>query len=255
MKPFFLGLDCYEAADYPRLLHEPAVRGLVVGDLFCEKRMFENGRLGLLEAIDAIAAAGKAIVFQCPVYVTSRNYEDVRFLLQYIRQKHTKTYVIVHDLGMVHLISQEFSEYVLLWGRMARFREYVLNRDFLQFLKSNGVTGIELTGGRFRSLAEQCGLTPYIVFGWGGYATIGRQCYNQYQGLGCCREDCLNGRYSMHDTESSFQMKINGYMMGESFSAIGEKMLAEEDTAEQIVYRKTIAEYDRLKEDANGSDL
>lgn len=248
MKPHFLGLDCYESADYSLLLAEPEVKGLVIGDLFCENRMFKNGRLGLLEAIDVIAAAKKVIVYQCPVYVTSRNIDNVRFLLQYIRQKHAKIYVIVHDLGMINMIVREFSEFEIIWGRMARFRDYVLNEDFLHMLRNTGVSGIELLDVRYRQLAEKCDLIPYIVYGWASYATIGRQCYNQYQGLGCCREACLSGRYSMHDVESTFQMTINGYMMGERFVASKESLLSEDDLAEQNVYAEKIGTYHKLKE-------
>lgn len=255
MKPHFLGLDCYETEDFSTLLADPEIMGLVLGDLFCEARMFRNSRMDLLEAVDTVASAGKAIAFQCPVYVTSRNREDVRFLLQYIRKKHVKTYAIVHDLGMVDLISREFCEFRMIWGRMARFRDYVLNRDFLCLLKSIGVCGIELCGIQYRLMAEECGLTPYIVYGWSGYVTIGRQCYHQYQGLGCCRESCLSGRYSMHDAESSFQMTINGYMMGERFAAIEENLLSESDPAEQMVYASNIEAYYQLKEVPYGTDL
>lgn len=255
MKPHFLGLDCYETEDFSTLLADPEIMGLVLGDLFCEARMFRNGRMDLLEVVDTVASAGKAIAFQCPVYVTSRNREDVRFLLQYIRKKHVKTYAIVHDLGIVDLISREFCEFRMIWGRMARFRDYVLNRDFLCLLKSIGVCGIELCGIQYRLMAEECGLAPFIVYGWSGYATIGRQCYHQYQGLGCCRESCLSGRYSMHDAESSFQMTINGYMMGERFAAIEENLLSESDPAEQMVYASNIEAYYQLKEVPYGTDL
>ncbi|MEE1396882.1 hypothetical protein [Ruminococcus sp.] len=255
MKSHFLGLDCYETEEYPTLIANPEIKGLVIGDLFCENRMFRNGRMDMLGAVDTIAAIGKAIVFQCPVYVTFRNMEDVRFLLQYIQTKHLKTYVIVHDLGMVNLISREFNDFNMIWGRMARFRDYVLNRDFLCLLKSLGICGIELCGIQYRSMAEECGLTPYIVYGWSGYVTIGRQCYHQYQGLGCNRETCLSGRYSMHDAESSFQMTINGYMMGERFVAIEENLLSESDPAEQMVYASNIEAYYQLKEVPYGTDL
>lgn len=255
MKSHFLGLDCYETKDYPTLIANPEIKGLVIGDLFCENRMFRNGRMDMLEAVDSIAATGKAIVFQCPVYVTSRNMENVRFLLQYIRKRDLKTYVIVHDLGMVNLISRDFNDFNMIWGRMARFRDYVLNRDFLHLLKSVGICGIEICGIQYRSLAEECALVPYVVYGWKDYATIGRQCYHQYQGLGCCRETCLSGRYSVHDVESPFQMTINGYMMGERFATIKENLLSENDPAEQMVYARNIEAYYQLKEVPYGKYL
>ena len=59
----------------------------------------------------------------------------------------------------------------------------------------------------------------------------------------------------MHDAESSFQMTINGYMMGERFAAIEENLLSESDPAEQMVYASNIEAYYQLKEVPYGTDL
>lgn len=247
MKQYYLGLDCYDNAYFTELVSKKDIKGLVVGDLFCNNRMFEHGIIDLLLLIDTIASHKKTIIFQCPIYVTSRNIDQISFMLKYIERKNTKTYVIVHDLGMVNLIHREFKNFEIIWGRMARFRDYVLNHDFLMLLKDIGISGFELQNLKYRYLVQNSGLMPFIVYGEMKYVTIGRQCYNKYQGLECCREDCLNGRYSMNDLESDFKMTINGYIMGERFIYNEENKLSAIDDAEQVVYAANKKEYNKLQ--------
>lgn len=243
MKQYYLGLDRYDGTDFMKIISDTSIKGIVLGDLFCNNRMFKNGIMDLITLIDMLDGHKKTLIFQCPIYVTSRDMEQINFLLEYIGRKNIKTLVIVHDIGCVNMIRRKFKRYGIIWGRMARFRDYTLNRDFLELLKIIGVSGIELCDLNYRELVEKSGLIPYVVYGEMKYQTIGRQCYNKYQDLGCCREDCLSGKYSMNDTESNFKMSINGYIMGERFVYTKENIITDDDAAEQVIYASGIERY------------
>lgn len=67
----YLGLDNYDDVSKEKI-NNIRVSGFIVGDPFCQYKMFENGNYDLIRFIDNAIDAKKDIIYQIPAYVTDR---------------------------------------------------------------------------------------------------------------------------------------------------------------------------------------
>ena len=242
MIQYYVGLNTYSHEVVQNLCSSKAVKGIILGDLFCTKRMFNNGIAEEILLMQEIIKAEKEIIFQSPLYITSRNYDEVLSILKMLDSYSINTSAIVHDMGLVHLIHKRFPTIKIIWGRMARTREYHFNDNFFTLLLKEGVCGIETAEIKFITDIKKSNLCPYLVYGNLQYITVGRQCYQMYQGLTCNRDNCLIGRYSLKESESQFCMTINGHILGEKIiydPAIFQIFLDDQNGFQNVIYADT----------------
>lgn len=239
MREYYVGFDTYDQKKISKLCADAEVRGVVLGDLFCTKRMFSGGIAEEIACISHVMKSGKTVIYQTPLYVTNRNMDEVMSVASMILEESQSHMIITEDIGVAVAVREKYPQARLIWGRMGRNREYRYNDDFLEMLKDSGFGGFETADSTLAGRVQEAGMKPFLLYGNLYYATMGRECYMKYQTGSCDRAACLSGNHCMKDKESNFKMSIDGYLLGERFSygdqnAIWE--LAEKMDAQVIVY-------------------
>src|SRR5215204_6379483 len=75
--------------------------GVILGDLFCQKRMFENEWFDLLDFAQRARSLGLEVVFQSPAYNTTRTVEQTVSLVRKLAGESLLDAALVHDVGVV----------------------------------------------------------------------------------------------------------------------------------------------------------
>jgi len=77
MKKLLVGLQKWTPDELEHVLSYPDVQvaGIILGDPFCEYRMFKHGDVDLVSLAEKAKAVGKVVVYQTPVYLTHPNFE------------------------------------------------------------------------------------------------------------------------------------------------------------------------------------
>lgn len=227
--------ETYDADRIDCLCQSDEVRGVVLGDLFCQKRMFGNGTVDLILFLEKLMLAGKEAIYQAPLYVTSRNLDEVVSILKLLSGYKGKAYVIVQDFGTAQAASRDFPGIKLIWGQMGRVREHRFSDDFLDFLKLKGFYGMETSSPE---LAARLAKRQMAVL-WGNarltYETLGRNCYLRYQTGVCDPAACLGGTYGLEMENGSFSMTIDGYMLGKKIAYLDEETYFEVCGHENVI--------------------
>lgn len=252
------GLGRYTKEDLERICGNSRVQGIVLGDLFCQKRMFPSGFLGLADGIRYAHSCGKRVVYQPPLYATSKNMEEIDTILSLMEEERKDGVVLTGDIGLAALVRQKYASLSLCWNRMGRSREYSYNPAFFSFLKENQITCFETDKEETAQKLLQAGIEPWLVYGNLYYRTMGRICYCQYElGLDSfdCQEVCNTGGYSLRAEDGSFRMSMDGYLLGEElrYSEYVRKQIQEGQVGTAVVYARTAKELERRLMEAAGA--
>jgi hypothetical protein len=161
------------------LYEKIALSGVVLGDLFCQRRMFEHADFGLPNVAQQARAAGLQIIFQTPLYLTSKNYEQSVQLVRYLSEANLLDGVLLHDIGLLQRL-KSIAGLKLWWDRHSYNRDIVVSEQLVDFLTENGVSGIEVT--RFSdadTVINKNSSSLVHIFG-PRVASFGRKCYSEY---------------------------------------------------------------------------
>lgn len=234
-KRYMVRYETYDAERIDSLCQSDEVRGIIIGDLFCQKRMFENSVVDLILFIKRILLTEKELVYQVPLYVTSRNLNEVVSILKLISGHTQNTYAIVQDFGTAEVISRDFPKIRLIWGQMGRVREHRFSDDFLNFLQLKGFYGMETSNIELAKRLTEFNIVPFFGNAQITYETIGRNCYLQYQTGICDSKACLHGKYELEKADGSFSMTIDGYMMGKRIVYINKETILEHCNKQDVI--------------------
>ncbi len=119
MREYFAGRETYDLGRIEELIEKSEVKGIILGDLFCQKRMFQNGIADLILLMDRVLASKKEAVYQVPLYVTGRNLEEVTAILRLMDGYKKESCVIVQDFGTARMTPDRIRIYALSgdrWG-------------------------------------------------------------------------------------------------------------------------------------------
>lgn len=210
----YIGLEYYD--DTPSLLFElPDIDGVIIGDPFCSHKMFRYGESDMLDYIHTLCLSDKEVIYQTPVYITSRNYNNVTRLIAYFYDKCQIKKYLVQDVGLACWIRERYTDVDLIWSHWGRNRNSLMNHDFIEFLICLGITGIETDIPERIQKISKAGLSVYAVYGNTSYNTLSRECYNSYmlnRFDGTCQRECLNGKVSL--CSKNISMTIDGHLLG-----------------------------------------
>jgi hypothetical protein len=153
--------------------------GVILGDLFCQKRMFEHDWFDILDFAQQARRFDFDVVFQTPVYNTPRTMELTLALIRKLYHVHCLDSVLVHDIGMLEAVKQ-YEGVALWWDKFAFNRDMIVSAALLDFLQSQNVSHIEMMrpADIEKTAPHACnGLLhaygPRIV-------SFGRVCYTEY---------------------------------------------------------------------------
>lgn len=208
------GLSQYDDITKEKLAASP-FDGYVIGDLFCSKKMFAYGEAGLYRFADVLQAVNKEMMYQSKMYLTDRVFSDEMCKIRFLHEKCGVNKVLVQDIGLALSIREAFPSAEVIWSRMGRNRNSIMNHSMLDFLLSMGVRAIETDDTLKASLVANY-MNVYAVYGAVRYHTLSRDCYCRYllnHFDGSCERECLKKKMTL--SHEGFSMTVNGHMLGE----------------------------------------
>lgn len=215
-----IGVEIYNREVIQKICENPKTDGVVIGDLYCQKRMFENGIYDMFEYIDVLKQYGKKVIFQTPRYITDRNMEQELEKLRFLVEKKHIDGVIVQDIGVAAEIADLFPDLEMIWGRMGYNRNPVVNKSFFEFLKRYHVLSVETADKKRQKVFQEMGLKVYNIVGELRYHTVNRECYYMYQNDifdQTCDRGCLKREQELVQTNGAIRMSVDGYMLGRRY--------------------------------------
>lgn len=210
----YIGLENYDDAS-SMLFESPEIDGIIIGAPFCSHKMFRYGESDMLDYAHTICLANKEVIYQTPVYITSRNFNSVTSLIAYFHDKCQVKKYLVQDVGLVCWIRERYTDVDLIWSHWGRNRNSLMNHDFINFLICLGIAGIETDIPERIQKICKAGLPVYAVYGNTSYNTLSRECYNSYmlnRFDGMCQRECLHEKMSL--CNQNFSMTIEGHILG-----------------------------------------
>ncbi len=213
----YCGLNFYTVNEINSLIQTNMIDGIVLGDWFCQRKMFEYGESQLYDFINIVGRSSKILIYQTPIYITTRNRMQVIDTIKYIDSNFVDSIILTQDIGILKFTKDNCSNIEIAWSRMGRTREYSFNKLFYEALRELGICLFETESLTMAKDLMDNDIQPLYVYGNTHYRTIGRRCYCQYE-LNAPKEDCSRfcreSEYEMETLDGSYSMSIDGYMLG-----------------------------------------
>ncbi len=228
----------YEYYDWDRLnslINDVEVKGIILGDFFCYERMFENGVADLILMIKRVLESNKVLVYQAPLFVTSRNMNEVRSVLGMMSRAAKESFVIVQDFGTSEMVKKDFGNLKLVWGELGRVREFRYSDKFFEFIKDRGFYGFETGDDGMIERLREYNIVPFVTASFFTYKTLGRECYLKYQTGKCAPMLCKSGCFKLKAKQVDYEMTIDGYMMGKTYCYLPDEKIKAIEKEEGIV--------------------
>lgn len=215
----YVGLRSYNEESIQKIIAED-VDGVVLGDGFCNRRMFPYGDYDLKKYINQVLAGGKMVVYQTPCFLTDDKIDAQMQLIEYL-SSYDNVMIYVQDLGIASMLSEKYPQMKLCWSRLGKFRVDILNQSFAAGLKELNVDYAEINDPAKTEILISQGIIPCFIFGQVSYQSFGRLCYSMYETdtiSGDCGRICLSDEYSLRDTRFGNEISLSGYILGEEYS-------------------------------------
>lgn len=212
----YVGLPRYTREDIDALL-ATGPDGVILGDLFCDKRMFPYGDVELTDILRRLRDANRSVIYQTPMYATDRVFSSVLQRVTYCWSNHLIDAVIVQDIGLASAIRERCNGLSIIWGRMGYARTPVTNRQTLLFYMRHGIDAFECRNPEQVQYANALGAASYLVYGYPRYLTINRECYYRFEHnvFGeACGEGCLRHEDMLIPAGNGMKTTIDGYALG-----------------------------------------
>ncbi len=220
----YIASDTYSIRDVERIAESGKVCGVVVGDPYCQKRMFEYGETGLVKVVERAAELGLGVIYQTPCYMTDRVFDKNMMFVRYLADNDLCSGgVMVQDVGFAHELHALRPELNLIWSQVSRTRNSADNTMFYSFLKKTGISAVELTKPELAGHLKGIGLTPVFTDRLIQYSTVNRECYYIHetgQWDRNCKRGCLGRDIRLVNEGRNMNMKVDGYQLDRAFEEI-----------------------------------
>ena len=240
-----LSSDTYAIDDIDTIAAIQTIDGVVLGDDFCQRRMFVHGEADLSTIALELHRADKSVVYRTPYYLTSRTFDRAWLLFNSLVANSGCSAVITNDIGFCNKLSS-MSGIRIIWGQFAS-RNEASNLSELMFLKDLGVTHVELTRHELSSILERAGLIPLYANAKAIHDTVNREClYVHEKGIwgSDCRRGCITDPLILTNPGSGFKTTIDGHVLGRRFIDAGLSDIKLQDgLSDTILYSRSVSEF------------
>ncbi len=222
------------------IINHELINAVVMGDPFCNKKMYEYGRNTMLEMIRALLDQHKDVIYQTPRYITERNFDEEMQLVEYLVHKLGVRRILVQDIGVVDYVHSKMPEAELIWSMWGRSRMNMINAGFVSTLRNLGVQYIENDIMQRNAAFESLGVIPYYVARGVHYTTLNRECYSKYLegNFSCeCYHECKAEQILKY--KNDWTMTVDGYVL----NRIYRKKEVPEYSDRTVVYVKDMQEF------------
>ena len=210
------GLSFYDEEIIAALCGMEDVDAVVLGDLFCGKRMFGDSCL-LAEMMENVHGSGKKAVFQTPMYATERRFSKIAEMAGHLAAKGVLDGVIVQDTGLLRKLRSITPGGMMIWNCIDIGRSRVSNHLYYQTISQLGADSF-LTGDAAAAEAlDASGFSVIPVHGAMRYNTMNRECYYMYQHDifdKDCSRGCVEREEYLVQPELGLEMRIDGHILG-----------------------------------------
>lgn len=219
----YIALDQYEKEDIAKISELPGIDGIVLGDLYCNKRMFAFSDYELIDYARKVCELGLQCIYQTPRYLTVRNFDSIMQLVLYLYKESLISKVIVQDIGAASFISRMCPELSIVWGYMGVSRNGAENLLNYSFLKRLGLAGIETDKISYIPYLQKLGFEVMVMQEHISYKTVNRECYYMHENDiydGNCKRMCLCNTSSLTNQQCGFDFSIDGYTLGKKYNPL-----------------------------------
>ena len=214
----YIGLERHEG-DFLSRIGELSPDGVIIGHPFCD---ILSGRYGEYE-LPSIAAGAKSlglkVVYQTPVYVTSRNFDRLLALVRYLVENNVVDHLLVHDPGVITSLPE--GDYETVWDQFGYSRGYPttdvpFSKGTLDFWAGRGIDKFLFTFDTLKILDKKNwkpGYPGVMLLSSRLPASFSRICYSMYLTGGqccngsACKDEVVIGRNGEPD------YYVNGYSL------------------------------------------
>lgn len=189
--------------------------GVILGDLFCQKRMFAHEWFDVLDFSQHARLLGFDVIFQTPAYNTPRTFEATINLLGKMYSQQLLDAVLLHDIGVLHAL-KDLAGVEFWWDRFSFNRDIVPNTFLVEFLRKQGVGQIEVSRAHDIDdlTRDGCGV---LLYGYGpDVVSFGRICYTEYFMSEPCEQKilcCQHSPYISSRDKVPLQYVADGYTL------------------------------------------
>ena len=241
----YVALDQYIKDDIIKISEISGIDGIVLGDLYCNKRMFEFSDHELIDFARRSSRLGLQCAYQTPRYLTERNFDSVMQLVLYLCKESMIKKVIVQDIGAASYIRRICPELSIVWGHMGIPRNGADNLLSYSFLKKYGITEIETDRVTRIPYLMELGFEVMIMQEHVTYKTVNRECYYMHENEiydGNCERLCLTNMYSLVNKKCGFDFVIDGYTLGKQYKSLKQKELLSYNFTDSITRAVSLSE-------------
>lgn len=246
----FIGLQTYSQAEIDSIL-KMDIDGVVIGDILCNKKMFEFGGIEIPDILKRLKDGGKKVIYQTPMYATDRIFDNLISNIKYYYSLDAICAVIVQDVGVANKLHAECIGLELIWGRMGYARNPITNMSTLEFYKRVGISAVECKDMETFHVAEARGFKPYLLIGAPVYNTINRECYYKYEYNifdGDCHRGCLDRHKMIIPAKEHIETTIDGYVLGFENNYISESIENAHACENVIIYATNLIKTENILE-------
>lgn len=240
-----LSSDTYAIEDIDTIASIHTIDGVVLGDEFCQRRMFVHGEADLTTIAFGLHRAGKSVVYRTPYYLTSRTFDRAWQLFNSLADNSGCSTVITNDIGFCNKLSS-MAGIRIIWGQFAS-RNEASSLSELMFLKDLGVTHVELARHELSRVLERVGLIPLYASDKTIHDTVNREClYIHEKGIwgSDCHRGCIMDPLILSNPGSGFKTTIDGHVLGRRFidASLSDIML-QDGLSNTILYSRSVNEF------------
>lgn len=244
---YYLGLGAYSDESLTEVIEYHCFQGLILGDLFCQRRMFENGEWGIPKYAEIIKQQGLQVILQTPMYLTPESLDRCVRLISYLLQSKVLDAVLLQDIGLLNILAKKYPALTLCWSRMGKGRGGMISLQFVELLHKLGVSAMELDSKVRAEAAIEIGMGVWQIYGNLKYKTLWRECYTCYQ-LEIEPENCgCSCETPLELVSNQLKMTVNGHVLGEKIEYPQNIVQAWDNSERMVIYAKTITNLKGVK--------
>lgn len=239
----YVGLSRYTEESIEQLINLDA-EGIVLGDLLCERKMFPNGGVEVLDIMRHLAYKNTSVIYQTPMYATDRIFFTILEKVSYYYEKNLIDAVIVQDIGLASSICSKCKGITVIWGRMGYARTPVINKETISFYMKHGVGAFECKNAEQAKYARMIGAVVYQVYGYPKYLTINRECYYRFEHNifdAECGYGCLKHEKMLIPANQGIEVSVDGYVLGWENVYDNRNIDTASDFENHIIYAESIS--------------
>lgn len=232
---YYIAAEIYDEASFDKIVKTKVISGVVLGDPYCQKRMFPYGETDLADYAIRAHESGLKVIFQSPCYMTQRIFDAIKTLMLHLYGKGLCNDILIQDVGLAFEIKKMFPEINLIWSQISRSRNGAENMLFYKFLKNNGISAAELFRPELACYLRNIDMVSVYSDKQINYNTVNRKCYYIHE-LGLwdrdCGRGCLDRKARLVNDDRGIDLTIDGYKLNSYYSEVN---LSSVDTDKEIV--------------------